>query len=322
MKVCVTGGAGYVGSLLVPKLLSAGHDVRVLDTFWYGDHLPRHARLRRIPGDIRKRADLKKAFKTQDAVIHLACVSNDPSFDLNPTLGRQVNYSSFLDILTIMQECHVGRFIYASSSSVYGVSDDHHVTEDSPKKPLTDYSKFKLQCENELKNFGMGGVWTIVRPATVCGHAPRMRFDLVVNILTIQAIKNKKITIFGGNQLRPNIYIHDMARAYEFILQADERDMDQKTFNVGFENLNLFQIHALIEKVLGEKIEVEIKETNDQRSYHINSDLFLSHGFETKFDIEKGIVSIIEACKKGRYANPLVNPEYYNIKKMQGLGLL
>lgn len=320
-RVCVTGGGGYVGSALVPHLLAKGFSVTVLDTFWYGDHLQAHPSLKKIKGDIRSRNHLREAFQGQDIVIHLACVSNDPSFDMNPLLGRQINYSCFQDILSALQQNHVGRFIYASSSSVYGVSELPDVTEDSPKNPLTDYSKFKLACENELKSFGMGGVWTIVRPATVCGYAPRLRLDLVVNILTTQAMINKKITLFGKTQKRPNINVQDMIRAYSFLLDADERDVDQQTYNVGFQNMTLWQIACLVKEVVGEDVEIIEEPTNDPRSYHVNSDKIRSIGFGPEHTIVDAIGSLFKANYRRQLINPLDNPNYYNIKKMKELRL-
>jgi len=322
MKICLTGGAGYVGSALVPYLLGKGHKVTVLDTFWFGDHLPNSPNLRKIPGDIRKRIDLRRAFEGQDAVIHLACISNDPSFNLNPNLGKSINYSCFQDILSIAQENHIKKFIYASSSSIYGVSNAKDVTEETEKKPLTDYSKFKLQCENDLRSFGMGGVWTIIRPATVCGYAPRLRLDLVVNILTTHALINKKMTIFGHSQKRPNINVQDMIRAYDFVLNADERLIDRQAFNVGFENKSLCEIAETIKDVLKKDIEIDEEPTNDPRSYHINSDKFLNLGFKPEFDMKDAVLSIKKAYSKHKLHYPLSNPKYHNIKKMQELGIV
>lgn len=316
MKVCITGGGGYVGSRLTPYLLRKGYHVTVLDTFWYGNFLDLHKNLTIIRGDIRNVKDLREAFKGQDTIIHLACVSNDPSFDMSPQLGKEVNYDCFKQILTISKEQKIKKFIYASSSSVYGVSELENVDEDSPKNPLTDYSKFKLQCETELRTFG--GAWTIIRPATVCGYAPRMRFDLVVNILTIQALVNKKITLFGTEQKRPNINIDDMCLSYEFVL---EKNTDKETFNVGFENLTLLEIAELVRKTLNEDIKIEIQPTKDPRSYHINSDRIKNLGFKSQFSIESAIKGIKKAYEEEEFFDPMNNPRYYNIKKMKELGL-
>lgn len=321
MNICVVGGGGYVGSALVPYLSRKGHFVTVLDTWWYGDHIAKHPSIQKLYGDIRNKKDLAKAFKGQDAVIHLACVSNDPSFDMNPLLGKEINYECFKHTLTALKEAKVQRFIYASSSSVYGVSHLPKVTEDAPKSPLTDYSKYKLLCEAELKAYGMGGVWTVVRPATVCGYAPRMRLDLVVNILTIQAIINKNITLFGTEQRRPNINIMDMVRAYEFILDADQEKIDQKVFNVGDENLKLVQLAARIKDLIPDT-DIEERPTNDPRSYHICSDKIKALGFAYTHSISGAIKSVIAANEEKLFKDPMNNPEYYNIKKMKGLGLI
>lgn len=323
MNICVLGGGGYVGSALVPHLLSKGHHVTVLDTFWYGDHLPKSSTLRRIKADIRDRVSLRNAFHKQDAVIHLACISNDPSFELNPRLGKDINLTSFKEVLSVLSQENVARFIYASSSSVYGVSDAPEVFEDTKKAPLTDYSKYKLGCENWLKSFGTGGIWTIVRPATICGYAPRMRLDVVVNILTIQALLTKKITLFGMKQMRPNLNIRDMVLAYDFLLNKPPKYIDQKVFNVGFENMTLYQIAMLIKATLKDK-EISIVEqpTLDPRSYHINSDKIKGLGFAPSHSIYQAILSIKHAVEEKLLFEPLNNPEYYNIKRMKELKIV
>lgn len=318
MNVCVVGGAGYVGTSLSTSL-SLEHKVTVLDTFWFGDHLPEH--VKKIKGDIRKRSDVRRALEGQDAVIHLACVSNDPCFEMNPSLGKDINYECFKDFLNELQHAHVKRFIYASSSSVYGVSDLPQVIESSPKKPLTDYSRFKLACEIELQTYGMGGVWTILRPATVAGYSRRLRLDLVLNILTMQAIRDKKIKVFGGAQKRPNINISDMIRAYEWVLASDERLVDQKIYNVGFENKTVLELAQVVKRVVNDdSIEIEIVPSLDNRSYHINSDKILDDGFKPKNSLANAIHSIVEAKECGLIKNWDFS-QYYNIKKMQELGL-
>lgn len=319
MKICITGGAGYVGTQLTTRLLNQGHRVTVLDTFWYGDHLPKRETLRKIKGDIRDRMTLRDAFKYQDVVIHLACVSNDPSFDMNPELGRSINLEAFYKIIDAVKNFEIKQFIYASSSSVYGVSNLDQVTEDADKTPLTDYSKFKLECEEYLKRKGAYDEWTIVRPATVCGYSDRQRLDLVVNILTIQALVNGKITLFGEKQKRPNINIIDMCRAYEYII--GKKEFDRQVVNVGFENLTLREIANLVQETLKKDIEIEVKETNDPRSYHINSDKIQKMGFMPVYNIGNAIRSIKIAYEGGAYRDPLHNPEYYNIKQMKELGL-
>lgn len=320
MKVAITGGGGYVGSILVPHLLSLGHSITVLDTFWYGKHLEPHDNLEIITGDIRDSIALRKSFRKKEAVIHLACVSNDPSFDMNAKLGKEINYDCFRNILDIVKEQKIERFIYASSSSVYGISDAKDVTEDNPLRPLTDYSKFKVACELELKTIGTNGVWTILRPATVCGYAPRMRLDVVVNKLTIDALELKKITLFGREQKRPNINIQDMVRAYEWALVQDPMRINQKIYNVGFENLRLHEIADLVKSTIGDhSIEITERPTHDPRSYHINSNKILNDGYRPIHTVQSGIESIKKF--RNRLFNPLDNADYHNIKKMKELGL-
>lgn len=309
-----------MGSALVPSLLAKGHEVTVVDTFWFMDNLGRHESLKKIRGDIRNEAMLSFAFRGQDAVIHLACVSNDPSFDMNPDLGKSINYDCFKTILSALKENDVPRFIYASSSSVYGVSNLDRVVETSPKNPLTDYSKFKLACEVELQTVGTRGCWTIVRPATVCGAARRQRLDLVVNILTAQALVNGKMTIHGGPQMRPNINIRDMVRAYEHILDMPMGRVNEKIFNVGFENKSLLDIGRAVQAVVGG--EMVIQDVIDQRSYRVDSKKIKDElGFAPEYSISEAIGSIGAAFRKGYLTDPLANPNYYNIKKMRELNL-
>lgn len=322
MKVCITGGAGYVGSELVPLLMSQGHRVTILDTCWYWqDPFPQYKeskRLKIMKEDIRDRDAVDHAFRNQDAVIHLACVSNDPSFELDPTLGKSINYDSFDGILTAVRKHKPGRFIYASSSSVYGVRAEKNVIENATCQPLTDYSKYKYLCEVDLKNAGLNNTtWTVLRPATVCGYAARLRLDLAVNILTISALIKNKITVFGGNQLRPNINIHDMVFAYYTMLTCLSDKIHTRTFNVGYENHSILEIANMVKDFLPD-VEIETTPSNDNRSYHINSDKIKRiTGFEPRFTLKDAIASIIRAYRTGLIINPLTNPDYYNIKTMK-----
>lgn len=318
MKIAITGGAGYVGSALVPRLIQAGHNVTVLDTFWFGDFLPKSIYLTKIKGDIRIKGDLSKTFAGQDVVIHLACVSNDPCFEMNPNLGRSVNYDCFKHIVDAVRSSDVGRFIYASSSSVYGVSDLDEVTEEVEKKPLTDYSRYKLACEVALNTYGTGGEWAILRPATVCGYSPRMRLDLVVNILTMQALTKREITIFGTTQKRPNIHIEDMCRAYLWAVDADKKVINEQTFNVGFENMSLLEIAKAVKRVVGrEDIIITEKPVNDPRSYHISSKKITEAGFHQSRTVSHAINSVKEAF----WQIDTRDTRFNNIKRMQELGL-
>ncbi len=326
-SVLVTGGGGYVGSALVPTLLKQGYRVKAADVFWYGRDVfgdcNQHPALERIQLDIRESARLKEALKGVDAVIHLACISNDPSFELDPTLGKSINYNAFAGLLQGSIDQGVKRFIYASSSSIYGVKETPDVCEDAEPQPLTDYSRFKLDCERDMlahpKVNGMTRV--IVRPATVCGYAPRLRLDLSVNILTINALVNHKIRIFGGKQLRPNLHVKDMVRSYELFLEAPAAKVDGEAFNVGFENRSIEDIAKMVVKVLDDSsIQLEYTPTNDNRSYHVNSEKIKRVlGFQTRFTIEDAIRDIADAYRQGLIQDPLNNPLYSNIKRMQQL---
>jgi nucleoside-diphosphate-sugar epimerase len=324
--ILVTGGGGYVGSALVPDLIKAGYRVKVVDTFWYGqdvfDDCNRHPQLERVPLDIRDTAGLTAALKGVDAVIHLACISNDPSFELDPGLGKSINYDAFAGLLQGSLDQGVKRFIYASSSSIYGVKETPDVREDAEPLPLTDYSRFKLDCERDLLAADLKGMEAvIVRPSTVCGYAPRLRLDLTVNILTINALVNHKIKIFGGKQLRPNLHIKDMVRSYHAFLAAPAAKIHREAFNVGFQNRSVEDIAKMVRDTLGDStIELEYTPSNDNRSYHVNSDKVKRVlGFETKFTIEDAIRDIAEAYRAGKIANPFTNTCYSNIKRMQEL---
>lgn len=325
--ILVTGGGGYVGSALVPSLLKQGYRVKVVDVFWYGrdvfDDCNQHTQLERIELDIRDSAQLKEALDGVDAVIHLACISNDPSFELDPALGKSINYDAFAGLLQGSIDQGVKRFIYASSSSIYGVKETPDVREDAEPLPLTDYSRFKLDCERDLlahpRINGMERV--IVRPSTLCGYAPRLRLDLTVNILTIHALVNHKIRIFGGKQLRPNLHIQDMVRAYHVFLEAPGAKIDREAFNVGFQNRSVEDIAMLVRDTLGDpSIELEYTPSNDNRSYHVNSDKVRQVlGFETRFTIEDAVRDIAAAYRAGKIPDPLNNTRLSNIKRMQEL---
>lgn len=327
-KVAITGGGGYVGSALVPHLIDKGYEVTVLDLFWYGEDVypgfNNHPKLRRVKGDIRDPNALREAFKGQDAVLHLACISNDPSFEMQPHLGKSINYDCFADIMKTVKNEGVKRFIYASSSSVYGVKETPNVTEEETCEPLTDYSKFKLMCEEDLKKADMGNVeWSIIRPATVCGYAPRLRLDLTVNILTIHALAKKKITVHGGDQLRPNLNVCDMIRAYSTFLEAPKEQIHRKIFNVGFQNRSVGDIAKMVKDVVHDPaVQVVVEPTHDLRSYRVNSDKVAREvGFKPEYTIEDAIKSLVDAFKANKIPDPLDKTIYYNIKRMKELNL-
>ncbi len=323
-RVAVTGGAGYVGSALVPDLLSAGYAVTVLDWFLYGRDVFGEAasdpRLRLAAVDIRDEAAVTQAFAGADAVIHLACVSNDPSFELDPALGRSINYDAFPGLLRAARANRVRRFIYASSSSVYGVKAEPDVREDASCEPLTDYSRYKLLCERLLVEADLGECeWVIARPATLCGYAPRLRLDLTVNILTIHALATGVITVYGGSQLRPNLHIADMVRAYRLLLEAPGAQIHRQIFNVGYQNRSLAELAELVRREAGRPgVQVTVRPTHDLRSYHINADRIRERlGFVPQGSLEQAVRDLSAAYRAGRLQDPLTNPRYYNIRTMQ-----
>lgn len=326
-NVLVTGGAGYVGSMLVPKLLAAGHKVSVLDLYMYGDDifadLRANPNLREVKGDLRDPKAVARALQGCDAVIHLACISNDPSFELNPDLGKSINFDCFRPLVQAAKKEGVRRFIYASSSSVYGIKDEPEVTEDLPLIPLTDYSKYKALCEQVLAEERAPGFATLIlRPATVCGYAKRLRLDLTVNILTNHAVNNGKITVFGGSQKRPNINIEDMTDLYVQCLQYDDRLIDGKTFNAGFENHKVGEIAEIVRGKVGQGVEIVTQTTDDLRSYHVSSQKIADElGFKPVHTIDDAVQSLVAAFSAGRVPNSMTDPTYYNIKTMQALNL-
>jgi len=322
-KIFITGGAGYVGSVLTPYLINKGHTITVFDLMLYGDTLKKDKNLNIIKGDIRNTELLKEAIKGNEIVIHLACISNDPSFELNPTLGKEINLDAFTPLVEISKNLGVKKFIYASSSSVYGVKTEKNVNENMSLEPLTDYSKFKADCEKILFKYKFKDFVTVVlRPATVCGYSPRQRLDLVVNILTNLAYHNREITIFGGNQLRPNIHIQDMVRAYELFINIEDEKVNGKIFNIGFENLTVNQLAAEVQKVIGSDVKIKKLPTNDNRSYHISSKKIQDElGFVTNFSILNAIEDLKHAFEKKLLSDCLINENYFNIKKMQSINL-
>jgi len=325
-RVMVTGGAGYVGSNLVPKLLAAGYQVAVLDLYIYGDvftNLASNPNLTEVKGDLRNPSDVQRALAGCDAVIHLACISNDPSFDLNPDLGRSINYDCFRPLVKASKDAGVKRFIYASSSSVYGIKNNTNVTEDLPLEPLTDYSKYKAMCEEVLdQEREPGFVAVTLRPATVCGYAPRLRLDLTVNILTSHAINNGRITVFGGEQLRPNLHVDDMTDLYLQLLEAPDEVINGKTWNAGYHNLKVREIANMVRDEVGKNVDIVVTPSDDHRSYHVSSEKIKRDlGFSARRTVSDAIVDLAQAFNAGKVPNAMSDDRYYNIKRMQALKL-
>ena len=327
--VLITGGAGYVGSLLAPQLLARGYKVTVFDIMYYGnDFLPKdNPNLRIVKGDIRDTAALKGALDGVDAVISLACISNDASFELDEGLSTSVNLDAFEPMVIAAKEAGVKRFIFASSSSVYGVSESPDVTEDHPLVPLTLYNKYKGMCEPLLfKHQSDDFVCVTIRPATLCGYAPRQRLDVSVNILTNHAVTNGKITVFGGSQMRPNLHVQDMCDCYEMLLDLPDDKIAGETFNVAFQNMSIMQLAEIVKKVVQEEfpekgdIEIVTTPTDDIRSYHVNSDKITRVlGFSPKYNIEDAVRGLCDAFRKGKLPDSMDDDRYFNVRRMKAL---
>ena len=323
-KVFITGGAGYVGAVLVPHLLEKGYAVTVLDLMIYGeDVLTSHINLNAVKGDIRDQTLLKELIPGHDSVIHLACISNDPSFELNPELGKSINLDAFWPLIEISKNSAVQRFIYASSSSVYGIKDEPNVHEDMPLDPLTDYSRFKADCEKISSEFHDDSFSTVtIRPATVCGYSPRQRLDVVVNIFANIGYHKREISVFGGEQLRPNIHIADMVDAYELLLEAPLEKIAGKIFNAGYENQSVRQLAETVQSVLGDDVKLITIPSNDNRSYHISSRKIKEElGFEATHTIHQAVKDLHTAFNKGLLPDSLENERYFNLKRMNSINI-
>jgi nucleoside-diphosphate-sugar epimerase len=307
MRVLVTGACGYKGSVLVPKLLSKGHSVTALDAMWFGNFLPEHSNLKVIKGDVRDIDSIDLA--EIDAIIHLSSVANDPCGDLDPKLTWEISALATMQLADKAVRYGVKRFIYASSGSVYGVKEEQQVTEDLELKPLSEYNKTKMVSERVLLSYENDMVVQIVRPATVCGFSPRMRLDVAVNMLTMQALVNGRITVFGGNQARPNIHIDDITDLYIFLL--DRPDVTG-IYNAGFENISILDIAERVSKHI--PAEIIVSKSNDPRSYRVNSDKLLATGFKPQKTVEHAIEEIVKKYQAGELKN---EDRWYNLKWME-----
>ncbi len=308
MKILVTGGCGYKGSVLVPKLLERGYQVTVVDILWFGNFLEPHPNLNVLNADIRDIENIP--FEGVDVIVHLASVANDPCGDLDPKLTWEISALGTMQIAEKAVKNGVKQFIYASSGSVYGIKEEDQVTEDLELKPITEYNKTKMVAERVLLSFSDQMIVQIVRPATVCGFSPRMRLDVSVNMLTMQALSNGVITVFGGDQTRPNIHIDDITNVYLHLIDA--KDSIRGIYNAGFENISILDIAKLVVKHV--RAEIRVTESNDPRSYRINSDKLLATGFIPKKSVEKAILELCEKQNLGILKN---EDRFYNLKWMQ-----
>ncbi len=309
MKILVTGGAGYVGTKLVPNLLANNHEVTVLDLFWFGDKLQQHKNLNKINEDVR---NIKKLnLKNYDLIIHLASIANDPCTELDLNLSWDISVTGTYQLVDHAVKSGVKRIIYASSASVYGIQESEKVTEELELYPLSVYNKAKIAAERILLSYSHEIIIQILRPATVCGYSERMRLDVAVNLLTMQALKSNKITVLGGEQYRPNVHIDDMVLGYEYMI---EREDLTGIYNLGFENLKINNIAEIIAKKTGAKIHIE--KSNDNRSYRLDSSKILETGFKPKRSVEYAINEITE-----KYQNKELIDEdiFYNVRWMSYL---
>jgi len=329
--VLVTGGAGYKGCILIPKLLQAGYAVIVYDLMLFGSSgLPSHPNLKVIKGDIRDIEAYSSAVAGAGFVIHMACISNDPSFDLDPSLSRTINYECFEPLVVASKSAGVERFVYVSSSSVYGVSDAPEVTEEHPLVPLTDYNKYKGLCEPILFSHQSSGFTCVtIRPATVCGYSPRMRFDLTVNILTNHAYHRGIITVFGGDQQRPNIHIDDICELYVELLSMPKEKIAGEIFNAGYQNQTVDELAEITKQVVEEEfpektpVRIEHTTTNDPRSYRITSRKIAGKlGWKPKRNIQDAVRDLCNAFKAGKFvSDTLTDESFVNVKTVKALAL-
>jgi len=325
-KIFITGGAGYCGSRLVPFLLKKNFKITVFDIMYFGKKfLPKHKNLKIIKGDIRDTRKLEKACKGHEIFINLSCISNDASFELDKNLSKTINLDAFEPMVKAAKRSGIRRFIYASSSSVYGLSKKKNVKEDHPLLPLTLYNKYKGMCEPKLlKHTDENFTGVIFRPATVCGYAPRLRLDLSVNILTSHAYFKNKILVFGGKQLRPNLHVQDYCNVLLKLISVDKKLVQNEIFNVGYQNMSILNIakkvKKIVEKKLNKKIPLEIVKSNDNRSYHINSDKIKNKiKFRPKYSIDYAVNELCNEFKKNKLKNVFNKNIYYNVKTVMKL---
>ena len=328
-SILVTGGAGYVGSVLVPRLLDRRHTVRVFDIGYYGfSGLPAHPSLEVVEGDIRDPLEFERALQGIECVYNLACISNDPSCELDEDLSRSTNLDCFEPMVIAAKRAGVKRFVHASSSSVYGVSEAPEVREDHPLVPISLYNELKGRCEPLLFAHGNADfVCVAVRPATICGYSPRQRLDLTVNILTIHAITNRKILVFGGDQQRPSLHVEDMCALYLLLLDCPAEAIANQVFNVGYQNHKVLALAEIVKTVVerefpeGGAIAIERSESDDPRSYHINSDKLRDVlGFVPQHAVEDAVSDLCAAFRGGALPNCLTDDRYYNVRRMQAVG--
>ena len=312
MKILVTGGCGFVGTVLTQHLLRDGHQLTVLDTQWFGNYLKPHPQLTVLKQDVRDVDAIP--LKGVEAVIHLANIANDPGVELNPTLSWEVNVLATQQLADRAVRAGVGQLIYASSGSVYGVKDDPQVTEELELVPISAYNKTKMVAERVLLSYADSMQIHCVRPATVCGYSPRMRLDVSVNMLTMQALKNRRMTVFGGDQTRPNIHIDDMVNVYRHFLARPS--LPAGCYNAGFENISILNIAQQVASKV--PAEIVVSASNDPRSYRQNSDKLLATGFVRQASVAVAIGDVIEKFNSGELVD---TDQCYTVRWMKHLNL-
>ena len=312
MRILVTGGCGYKGTVLIDNLLKNGHEVTAIDSQWFGNYLKKHKNLKNIKLDIRNTDQIP--VKGHDSIIHLANVANDPAVELNPTLSWEINVLAGQQLIEKARREEVSQFIFASSGSVYGVKDEPKVTEDLELLPISVYNKTKMVAERVFLSYREYMQIHCIRPATVCGFSPRMRLDVSVNMFAFQALKNREITVFGGDQVRPNVHIKDMVEIYNHFINNPE--INSGCYNAGFENISIRKIAEMIAEIIPSKI--SITKSNDPRSYRQDSTKLLNTGFQPKYGVKDAIKEISEIYKNGSLP---FEDNCYTVKWMKKLNL-
>jgi len=319
-NIFITGGGGYVGSKLATDLVNKGYSVTVYDLMIFEKKLFfNNKKINLVIGDIRNIDLLKKSIKNHDVFIHLACISNDPSFDKDIKKSKEINYDCFEPIVKLTKKFGIQKFIFASSSSVYGLKKNVEVTEDLKLEPLTLYSKYKAECETILNNYSSKDfIVSVIRPATVCGYSKRQRLDVIVNLMTNLAFHQRKIKIFGGNQLRPNIHINDISSAFIAIIEANDNKVNKEVFNAGSYNFKVIDLAKIIKKIIGDDVKVEIISSKDNRSYHINSEKIEKIlKFIPSFTVEDAVKDLKSAFESNLIPNSLRDKKYFNVENIE-----
>ena len=314
-NILITGGGGYIGTNLVHALLNENYKLKVIDTFWFGNYLKKNENLQILKKDIRNLT--KQDIGMPDCIIHLASIANDPAAELDPGLTWNVNVLATYNLINLAIKKGVEKFIFASSGSVYGVKKEKIVTEELNLEPLSEYNKSKMIGERILLSYKKDIDLTILRPATVCGYSPSMRLDVAVNALTFSALNKRKIKVYGGKQIRPNLNIHDMVDVYKFFLKKKikkNKHINDTIFNVGFENLSILNIAKRINKLLKLKSKIFVEPSNDPRSYRQNSDKIINKGFKPKKKIDHAIKEIEENFIKNKIK---FNKKFFRINTLK-----